>query len=113
MVALLAQLRAKVSPTPDEQKTVSLRRPGTLRRSKSSSRKKKLETPTRKIRELTLIIKPMNFLRRLKGIDSPLGEALLAFLDVGASYRPVESPVQLALWCGRTGRLDVVTSKSF
>ncbi len=33
-------------------------------RRKSSSRKKKLETPTRKNRELTLIIKPRNSLRR-------------------------------------------------
>ena len=78
MVALFAEIRAKVSPTQDKLEGGFLLAPADCR-GKSSSRKKKLETPTRKIRRTYVNHKAEEMCKAARGIDSPLGEALLAF----------------------------------
>ena len=78
MVALFAQLRAKVSPTQDEQKGGLLVVPADVSAEEFIAEE---EARTANAQEPGTYVnhKAEEFIKAVKGIDSPLGEALLAF----------------------------------
>lgn len=78
MVTLIGQIRAKVSPTQDEQKVGLLLVPADLSPeefiAQEEARNANAQEPGTYVNH-----KAEEFIKAAKGIDSPLGEALLAF----------------------------------